>query len=61
MTIRISYNQLEGLIKMVKGKSGKKFKKGKKQKSKSEYNKNERFFEAKGKKKKLKIRNKRSY
>jgi len=59
MTIRISYNQLEGLIKMVKGKLGKKFKKGKKQRSKSEYNKSERFFEAKGKKKKLRRKNKR--
>ncbi|MBA7525325.1 hypothetical protein ES705_17476 [subsurface metagenome] len=29
MTIRIAYNQLEGLINMAKGKSGKKFKKGK--------------------------------
>ncbi len=37
MTIRIAYNQLEGLIKMVKGKSGKKFKKEKKQKQKIEY------------------------
>ena len=37
MTIRINLNQLEGLIKMVKGKSGKKFKKQKKQKQKFEY------------------------
>ncbi|MBA7577701.1 hypothetical protein ES708_19554 [subsurface metagenome] len=37
MTIRITYNQLEGLIKMVKGKSGKKFKKEKKQKQKIKY------------------------
>ncbi|MBA7513469.1 hypothetical protein ES705_05485 [subsurface metagenome] len=39
MTIRIAYNQLEGLIKMVKGKSGKKFKKQKKQKQKIKYSK----------------------
>jgi len=37
MTIRIAYNQLEGLIEMVKGKSGKKFKKEKKQKQKIKY------------------------